>query len=108
MLSQKKREENSKFIGAAVKAKRETIGMTQKALADSLGLSYYTMISQIENGYVTLPPALWVPVAHALRFDPEDWVVTCLDRLQPDVYFALFGTLDQTKVIKLLKSAKGS
>ena len=107
MLKEKTRKRNSAHIGGRVKEKREELGMTQKTLADALGLSYYTMISQIEKGYVTLPPSMWVPIAEALRLDVEEWVTLCLDQLQPDIYHALFGPVDRTTVIRALKELKG-
>jgi len=108
MLSRETQERNIGLIGSVIKAKREEIGMTQKALADLLGLNYYTMISQIERGYVTLPPSMWVPMANALRFDVEHWVLQCLDELHPDTYRALFGRHGQTKVAAALKDLKSS
>ena len=39
-----------KKIGIQIRAKRESLGMTQKQLADLLGCSNESTISKIENG----------------------------------------------------------
>lgn len=106
MLQEKTRKRNTAHIGKRVKEKRAELGMTQRTLADALGLSYYTMISQIEKGYVTLPPSLWVPIAKALHLDVEEWATLCLDQLQPDIYHALFGPADRDEVTGALKELK--
>lgn len=90
MLSPEKRQRNSDTLGSLIKSARGRVGFTQKELADAIGLEYYTMISQIELGYVTVPPALWAPLANALRLDKEEWVLLCLSEVQPEVYSALF------------------
>ena len=54
-LSKERIENNRTGIGEALKAARERQGMTQKALAAELGLEYYTMISQMELGYISVP-----------------------------------------------------
>ena len=104
MLSAETRKRNTAEIGSTIKARRQALGMTQKDLAAKLDLSYYTMISQIENGYVTLPPAMWVQVADALGLDKVEWVTTCLDRLYPDIFVALFGSSAQSEVTKALRA----
>ena len=91
MLSEKKRQKNLLALGSLVKEARVKEGFTQKALADALGLEYYTMISQIELGYISIPPVLWTPIADKLRMDRAKWVLECLYEIQPEVYRALFG-----------------
>ena len=80
--------------------------MTQKALADHLGLSYYTFISQLETGQATLPPALWRDVATVLMMDPLDFAIECLEVNQPEVFKQLFGDTKTSKVYALLSSLK--
>lgn len=60
MLSKKRKERNAIIIGSLIRKRREELGYTQKGLADAIGLEYYTMISQIELGYISVPAALWV------------------------------------------------
>jgi DNA-binding XRE family transcriptional regulator len=91
MLSEKKKQRNESVLGAALKEARTREGYSQKALADALGIEYYTMVSQMELGYMSIPPSLWTPIADKLRLDHADWVLRCLSEIMPEVYHALFG-----------------
>lgn len=104
MLSPETRKRNAAEIGATIKRRRQELSMTQKDLGVKLGLNYYTMISQVENGYVTLPPALWAEVADALALDRVEWVATCLDHLHPDIFAALFGRASKAEVEEILRN----
>lgn len=97
-------DRNRKHIGSLIRKKRMDIGMTQKALSDLLGLQYYTFISQVETGWATLPPTLWIPMADALRLDRQEFTVSCLAYLQPEIYQALFGKAARTKAVQVLQS----
>ena len=103
LLSKEKRQRNQKHIGAAVKQARKDLDMTQRELAKALGLDYFTLISQIENGYITLPPTMWTPIAEALSIPPGPWAVRCLLEIQPDVYEALFQDRSLDEVIKAIE-----
>lgn len=101
MLSQKRKGQNES-LGSFLKSHREQAGFTQKALADSIGLEYYTMISQMELGYVSIPPSLWVPLATTLGMDRSDFSLRCLSSYQPEVYNALFGQRGRKEVAEFL------
>ena len=101
-LSDKKRQKNQETLGSRLKARRTAEGFTQKALADALGLEYYTMISQMELGYISIPPAFWGPIADVLNMDRSDWILTCLDEISPEIYSALFGMKSKDEVKMLL------
>lgn len=58
MITPDKRKKNRDNVGALLRAKREAAGLTQKALAEILNLEYYTLISQLENGYTSIPPTM--------------------------------------------------
>lgn len=90
MLSDKRIRRNKETLGAELKDARSKEGYTQKALASALGLEYYTMISQMELGYMAIPPVLWVPIAFTLRMNVEEWVLKCLREYQPEIFQALF------------------
>lgn len=98
MLSETRRERNAEQIGTLLKSAREKAGFTQRALADTIGLEYYTMISQMELGYVSIPPVLWVPLANALHMDRADFVLRCIAAYQPDLYAAIFDNRGVTEV----------
>ena len=106
MLSDERRERNKETLGSWLKAARLRRGLTQKDLADAIGVEYYTMISQMELGYISIPPSLWVPLATALKEDIEDFVVTCLSEIQPEVYNALFGNVPLRAVIESVAELK--
>ena len=64
--------------------------MTQRELADVLGLSYYTFISQLESGHGRVPPHLYVHYARALSVDPHEFAKVMLRHYDPFTYQALF------------------
>ena len=90
MLSEKRKERNKLNLGSELKDARVRSGFTQKGLASALGLEYYTMISQMELGYISIPAALWHDIALHLNMDTSRWILSCLNEYQPDVYKALF------------------
>ena len=104
MLSERRRDHNAETIGALLKAAREKAGLTQKAVADALGLQYYTMISQMELGYVSVPPVYWARLADALSMDRQDFVLRCLSAYQPEVYEALFANKGRSEVADALRA----
>lgn len=104
MLSEKRKEKNRNNLGQRLKDARKAEGMTQKALADALGLEYYTMISQMELGYISIPATLWGPIADTLKMDKPEWILLCLNEYQPEVYRALFGAHSRTEVIQVLSA----
>ena len=91
MLSESKKRRNHEKPGTMLKEARTEAGFTQKALADALGLEYYTMISQMELGYISIPASLWVPISDKTRIDKHRFVLRCLHEIMPEVYRALFG-----------------
>ena len=91
-------------LGSRLKDARNKAGFTQKALADAIGLEYYTMISQMELGYMPIPPALWSPLAKNLKdLGGRRFSVECLHEYQPDLYEALFGALGMAEVSEALE-----
>jgi transcriptional regulator with XRE-family HTH domain len=102
MLTEKKKQRNHDQMGLALKEARVREGYSQKALADSLGIEYYTMISQMELGYMSIPPTLWTPIADKLRLNRADWVLRCLTEIMPEVYHAIFGIKSISEVSKYL------
>jgi transcriptional regulator with XRE-family HTH domain len=102
MLSEERRKTNKDSLGAMLKQARTDADFTQKALADALGLEYYTMVSQMELGYISIPASLWVPLAQTLHIDQTEWVTRCLVEYQPDLFYALFGKRGRTEVAQIL------
>ncbi len=103
MLSSERKQRNQKTLGSALKDARVEAGFTQKALADALGIEYYTMISQMELGYISIPPSLWSPIADKLKLPRAKWVLQCLREVQPEVFVAMFGNKSMAEVIAVLE-----
>lgn len=106
MLSDRRIEKNRLNLGSEMKEARQRSGYTQKALASTLGIEYYTMISQMELGYISIPASLWSPIANSLSMDPTEWVLRCLLEYQPEVYKALFDNLSRSEVAPVLTALK--
>jgi transcriptional regulator with XRE-family HTH domain len=77
--------------GAWLKARRAEVGLTQRALADAVGLEYYTMVSMIEAGRGRIPPDSYLAWAGALRMEPAEFVRTLMQFYDPITYAILFG-----------------
>ena len=61
-------------VGAAIRSRRNAIGMTQASLATKAGLGR-TSVTNIENGSQSILVHQLIDVANALRFDPKDFLV---------------------------------
>lgn len=104
MLSNKRVQRNKENLGSELKHARNKAGLTQKALALELGLEYYTMVSQMELGYISIPASLWIPISKALNLNSSEWVLRCLIEYQPEVYRALFHNRSKNEVSRMLNS----
>ncbi len=103
MLSKEKKKKNYESIGSFIRDKRIDASLKQKELADIICLEYYTLISSIELGYTTIPPAHWRNIAKALKIDEFDFSSRCLLEMYPEVYAALFGMASRIEVTEALK-----
>ena len=88
-------------VGAAIRVRRNEIGMTQALLASKAGLGR-TSVTNIENGTQGLFVHQLVDMACALRLDPRDLLGDC-DRKPnvpqltspSDAFAELLGKLDR-------------
>ena len=69
--------------GDYVKQLRIEAGLTQRQLADILGLQWYSFISQLECGQGRLPPNLYVKTAQALKQDVKTFSLKMLEFYDP-------------------------
>ncbi len=83
--SERAREMRREF-GRVLKTWREARGLTQADVAASLGLKYYSFVSQVENGIGRIPQSLYGPWADALRVEREEFAWTALAALEPSLY----------------------
>lgn len=77
--------------GQYLKALRTKRGLTQRALADRLGLEYYTFISQMEVGHARVPTELYPKMAEVLGVPRAEFARHMLKFYDPVVYNEIFG-----------------
>lgn len=77
--------------GAWLKNRRGEVGLTQRALAESVGLEYYTMVSMIEAGRGRIPPDSYLAWAKALQMEPPEFVRILMQFYDPITHSILFG-----------------
>lgn len=78
--------------GKWLKERRESAGLSQRQLAEILGVEYYTFISQIETGHGRIPPDRYEAWAGAIGLDLADFVREILRYYDPVTFSILFGT----------------
>lgn len=76
--------------GRWLRSRREACEMTQRDLAERVGLRYYTFISQIEGGHGRIPPDQYEAWALALGIEPCDFAKSMLRYYDPFTYRLLF------------------
>ena len=78
-----------KVAGQWLKSKRTIAGITQKELANRVGLEYYTFVSQIEGGQGRVPSNLYPVWAQSLGLDVKDFAKKMLEFYDPHTHRAL-------------------
>jgi len=76
--------------GRWLKQLREARGITQRELAQLVGLNFYTFISQLESGRGRIPPDRYRVWAEALCVEPQEFVRELLRYYDPITYQYLF------------------
>lgn len=82
--------------GRWLRTKREQQGLTQRDLANHVGLKYYTFISQIEAGQGRIPPDQYHAWADALSVPPREFAKTMMQYYDPHTYKLLFPSSDRS------------
>lgn len=77
--------------GAWLKGLRENAKLSQRGLADKVGIGYYTFISQLENGRGRLPPDRYEIWAEVLGIEPKTFVQDLMRFYDPVTHRLLFG-----------------
>lgn len=83
--------------GHWLKQKREERNLSQRQLADLLGLDYYTFISQLETGRGRIPPERYADWARSLGMEPHDFVYVLMRYYDPITFSILFPNADDLK-----------
>ncbi len=76
--------------GQWLRERREAAGLTQRQLAEALGIEYLTFISQIESGRGRIPPDRYRAWAQAIGMPPNVFVKSILRFYDPVTYQILF------------------
>jgi len=84
-------KEHRLTLGVWLRELREARGLSQRELADTLGLEYYTFISQLENGRGKIPSGRYRDWANALGQDSKMFVRKLLMHYDPVSYDILFS-----------------
>jgi DNA-binding XRE family transcriptional regulator len=78
--------------GRWLKSLREQAGLSQRQLADRVGVEYYTFVSQIESGRGRVPPERYKAWAQAVDVPPATFVRELLRHYDPITFELLFST----------------
>lgn len=91
----------------------ETLGFTQKDIAQQVGFDAPNMITMIKQGHTKLPYTKVGPMAAALETDPVALLKLCIATYQPETWRAIEPmmasalSLDELKVIRAMRSFVG-
>lgn len=93
--SLQKRNESETLVlrrqaGKWLKRRREACGLSQRQLADRLGLDYYTFVSQLETGRGRIPPERYADWSQALGMESRDFVFVLMRYYDPITFTLLF------------------
>ncbi len=77
--------------GAWLKSLREARGISQRDLAQKVGVDYYTFISQVEFGRGRIPPDRYRAWAEALGVPAREFVLKLMRYYDPVTYRVLFA-----------------
>jgi transcriptional regulator with XRE-family HTH domain len=76
--------------GLWLRGLREAAGLSQREFADKVGVTYYTFISQLENGRGRLPPDRYETWAKVLKLDRKVFVRELMRYYDPVTHKILF------------------
>ena len=94
MASSSAVQELRRDAGRLLRGMRERAGLSQRELADRVGLDYYTFVSQLETGRGRIPPDRYRDWAAALGVEPRAFVRTLMRFYDPVTHEILFGADD--------------
>ena len=79
-----------KEAGEWLRSLRERRSLSQRELAQRVGLEYYTFVSQLETGRGRIPPDRYQVWADALGVDAQTFVRQLMRYYDPETYRLLF------------------
>ncbi|MDX2290115.1 MAG: helix-turn-helix transcriptional regulator [Hyphomicrobiaceae bacterium] len=89
--SEAQTQELRKEAGLWLREQREARGLSQRQLAQLVGVEYYTFISQLETGRGRIPPDKYRAWADALGMPVRNFVRHLLQYYDPLTFEILFG-----------------
>jgi transcriptional regulator with XRE-family HTH domain len=75
-----------KDAGHWLRTLRERRGLSQRELAKRVGITHYTLISQLEHGRGRIPPSRYLVWAQALGVEPHEFVRGLTSFYGPGMY----------------------
>ena len=84
-------QEQRKAGGVWLRTCRLNADLSQKELADKVGVDYYTFISQLENGRGRIPPNRYKKWADALGIPVDKFVFDLMRYYDPCTFKILFS-----------------
>lgn len=101
-------QELRKSAGKWLRELREAQGLSQRELAQQVGVEYYTFISQLETGRGRIPPDKYRAWAEALGLPVRDFVQHLFQFYDPVTFEILFSDEAATPARKKRAATKSS
>jgi transcriptional regulator with XRE-family HTH domain len=79
-----------KEAGRWLRELREKCGLSQRELADKVGVEFHTLIAQLEHGRGRIPPDRYLVWAAALEIEPRELIRRLTYYYDPDTYKIVF------------------
>ncbi|MFN3933257.1 MAG: helix-turn-helix domain-containing protein [Parvibaculum sp.] len=79
------------IVGGWLKERREAVRLTQKQIADALGIGYYTFVSAMEAGRSRVPQEKYEQYARLLKVPAADLAKRVLRAEDPNAFRIIFG-----------------
>lgn len=84
-------ETRHRIIGGWLKERREAVRLTQKQIADAMGIEYYTFVAAMEAGRARVPQDKYELYAKLLKVPALDLVKRVLRAEDPYAFKIIFG-----------------
>ncbi len=95
-------------LGLWLKTQRERAGLTQRELADLVGLEPGNGISAIENGRANVQPERYDVYCAALGMTQDDFAQVVLRHTDPWLYKVIFKSREKKLLEELARMQRGS
>ncbi len=91
-----------RHAGRWLKQKREERKLSQRQLAELVGLEYYTFVSQLETGRGRIPAERYADWTGALGMPPRDFVYVLMRFYDPITFALLFPEAEDDGLIETI------